>query len=97
MKFSIEGELFVPGVLGEVSRESSEYMRKPRLICRRSFMQTVRFAFVLALLMAGNNSAARIAMTAMTESSSSTVNPFFARKFLFMRVWTRQKATTHAG
>src|ERR1041384_1604731 len=96
MKFSIEGELFVPGVLGEASAESSEYMRKPRLIWRRSFMQTVRFAFAFALLSAGNNNAARMAMMAITTNNSSKENPAFFRQFLFSVDQTVQSPPPHA-
>jgi hypothetical protein len=66
-----------PGACGALSLESSEYIRRPRLICRRLFKQAVRCAVVLAALIDGNNSATRIAITAMTTSSSIKVNARF--------------------
>ena len=69
------GEFVVPGVRGALSLESSEYMRRPRLICLRFPAQAVRLAFSLAFRRVGNNKAARIAMIAMTTITSSSVNP----------------------
>jgi len=82
MKFSNAGEGFVAGVLGEKSLKSSVYIRNPRLICRRLFEQVVRLALALALLMAGNSKAAKIATTAMTTSSSINVKARFRRTLI---------------
>ena len=61
--------------LGALSFESSEYIRTPRLICRRLFVQVIRLALSLALLTAANNKDARMEMMAMTTSNSISVNP----------------------
>src|ERR1700754_2375150 len=53
-------------------------------ICRRLLTHEVRVAFALALLKAGNNMAARMAMIAMTTRSSIKVN---ACLVLFERLW----------
>jgi hypothetical protein len=52
-------------------------MRMPALIWRRLFEQTVSFAFCFAELKTGNSNAARMAMMAMTTSSSVNVNARF--------------------
>src|SRR6266581_4861735 len=44
-------------------------------ICRKLFRHEVRSAFALAFAKAGSNMAARIAMIAMTTSSSMSVKP----------------------
>ena len=75
------GELAVPGVRGARSVESSEYIRKPKLIWRRLFAQAVRYALVLAALMVGTNNAARIPMMAITTSSSMSVKARFVISF----------------
>src|SRR6266487_1480792 len=43
-------------------------------ICLRLFVHTIRNAFALAMLSAGSNNAARMAMIAMTTSNSISVN-----------------------
>ena len=55
---------------GEVSLESSAYMRRAVFSCLRLLMQAVRFALSFALVREGRSKAARMAMTAtMTRSS----------------------------
>jgi hypothetical protein len=56
---------------GEASYESSEYIRTPRLICRRLSRQVVRRALLLAAPIAGNSNAATMAMMAMTTMKRS--------------------------
>ena len=82
---------------GEASCESSEYISTPRLICRRLLVQTVRCALRLAALIAGNSKAARIAMTTITTSISTNVNPPAAFVLFFMLVWTTQWVASHAA
>src|SRR6266852_7501156 len=53
---------------------SSEYMCSANCICFRLLRQEMPSAFALALLKAGSSSAARIAMIAITTSSSMRVN-----------------------
>ena len=48
----------------------------PVVSCRRLLMQPMPCAFCLALANAGSSMAARMAMMAMTTSSSIKVNPF---------------------
>src|ERR1039457_326656 len=62
------------GAAGKVLALSAAYCWRPRLICRKLFMQFVRRAAAFARDNAGNNNAARMAMTAMTTSSSIKVN-----------------------
>src|SRR5262245_44758091 len=63
-----------------------------RLICLRLLRQTIRWPFALAKLNAGNNIPARIAMSAMTTSSSMRVkavqrdNPEARRQGLVIRI-----------
>src|SRR5579883_2525926 len=52
-------------------------MNKP--ICRRLFRHPVRWPFDFALVKAGNSIAARIAMIAITTSSSMRVKPLLLR------------------
>src|ERR1051325_4614793 len=54
---------------------SSEYIIQPYMICRVSFMHWTPWALSLARPSAGNSMAARIAMIAITTSSSIRVNP----------------------
>ena len=75
---------------GEASSESSEYMRTPRLICRKLFRQVTRFALLLTVLRAGNNKAARMAMMAMMTNSSIRVNPCVNLELNFTPVQTMQ-------
>ena len=53
-------------------------MLMPKPICLRLFTQAIRSARSLALLKAGSSSAARIAMIAITTSSSISVKAAFA-------------------
>src|ERR1039457_463681 len=62
------------GAAGKVLALSVAYWWMPRLICRKLFMQFVRRAAAFARDKAGNNNAARMAITAMTTSSSIKVN-----------------------
>src|SRR5436190_1723164 len=59
---------------GRVSLLSLAYIVKARVDCLRLFMQLVRLARSFALASAGSSIAARIAMMAMTTSSSMSVN-----------------------
>jgi len=54
---------------------SSEYIRNASAICLSLFTQAAPVPDSLALLSAGNNSAAKIAMIAITTSNSISVNP----------------------
>src|SRR5580692_5755740 len=60
---------------------SSAYMNRARLICCRLLMQAALRAASLALSKTGMSNAARMAMTAITTSSSTRVNPFFMAAF----------------
>jgi hypothetical protein len=60
---------------GSLSPESSAYINNPRPICFKLLAQVTRKARFLALLNAGKSSEARIAMIAITTSSSIKVNP----------------------
>src|SRR5580698_6774091 len=60
---------------------SSTYMRSARLIWVRLLMQSAFRADCSALSMTGISNAARMAMTAITTSSSTRVNPFFMGGF----------------
>src|ERR1035437_9885856 len=60
---------------GKKSLLSPAYMIRPRPICRLLLMQAIPLAFSLALASAGSNIAARMAMMAMTTSSSISVKP----------------------
>src|SRR5262245_25063599 len=84
--FASVGKLFVCGVLGERSLKSSVYIRKARFIWRTLFMHVVRRAFALLLLIAGKSRAARMAMTAITTSNSTNVNPGWERARIGMRL-----------
>src|ERR1044071_6682346 len=53
---------------------SFAYMHQAVMSCRELFRQTMPFAFDCALASAGKMSPARMAMTAMTVSSSTSVN-----------------------
>ena len=58
-------------------------MRQPSMICLVLLIQEMDCAFCLALLSAGSSMAARMAMMAMTTSSSISVKPLpFAGPFL---------------
>src|SRR5437773_7066892 len=69
-------------------------MVKERPICFWLFMQAVRCAFALDFANAGSNSAARIAMMAMTTSNSISVNALRGRMLFFIpmalatQIWT---------
>jgi hypothetical protein len=52
---------------------SPAYMSQPKVNCLNWFMHDIDRAFSLALLNAGNSNAARMAMTAITTSSSIKV------------------------
>src|SRR6516164_4063601 len=54
---------------------SAAYMTQARPSCLLLFMQEAATALVLARFNAGNSMAARMAMMAMTTSSSISVNP----------------------
>src|SRR5437667_433773 len=59
-------------------------MTQHSVSCFRLLTQAMAWALVLALLNAGNNIAAKMAMMAITTSSSMRVNP--KRKFVFANV-----------
>ena len=64
------------GLLGtSQSLLSSAYICQASVACLRLFRQTMARAFCFARARAGNNKPARIAMMAMTTSSSMRVNP----------------------
>ena len=69
---------------GEASRESSEYMRIPKSICRRLFIQADRLARPFAEAKDINNKAAKPETMAMTTKSSIRENPFLTKKLSFM-------------
>ena len=62
---------------------SFAYRALARQNCRMLFKQAAPCALFLALARAGSSSAARIAMIAMTTSSSISVNAFFRLVFIF--------------
>src|SRR5713101_6852295 len=65
-----------PSMLGgRASPFSRTYMCHPNCNCLRLFMQAMDCALALALANAGDSMPARIAMMAMTTSSSMSVNP----------------------
>src|SRR5947207_15207030 len=57
-------------------RLSSGYIKQPTWICFRLLMHRIACARILAWLSAGKSMAARIAMIAITTSSSIRVNAF---------------------
>jgi hypothetical protein len=59
-------------------------MTQARPSCLLLFMQAAATAFALALFNAGNSMAARMAMMAITTSSSIKVNPAY-RDFMLFR------------
>src|ERR1044071_6580447 len=59
---------------GMMSLFSFAYINRENPICRRLFKQVLLWPCALARVNAGNNSAARIAMIAMTTSNSINVN-----------------------
>src|SRR6185436_15992860 len=65
---------------GSRSLDSSAYIASPKPICRRLLVQVVRKERFLALLSAGKSIDARIAMMAMTTSSSIRVKPRQGRR-----------------
>src|SRR2546425_2261141 len=73
---------------GILSTLSSAYMIQERPICRRLLRHAIPWALVLAFASTGNSSPARMAMTAMTTSSSIKVKPPGEEGFLFMD-WLR--------
>src|SRR6266576_319645 len=85
--------------VGIKSLLSWAYMMMPRPICFRLLAQLMRKARSLAFDNAGNNIAARMAMMAMTTSSSINVNPACGRREnlqRFMRNFDLQ-LWTHIG
>src|SRR5688572_14181502 len=62
-----------------------------RLICRTLLRQLALSAFCLALLSAGKSKPARIAMIAMTTSSSINVNPRVPGEFRARRVRNEER------
>src|SRR5713101_3288311 len=62
-------------------------MQTPTMICRRLLLHPAESAADLARFNAGRSIAARIAMTAMTSSSSISVNAF---TFLFIGLFDAQ-------
>src|SRR3954462_15098217 len=74
------------------------HMMKERPICFWLFRQAVRCALALAFANAGSNSAARMAMMAMTTSNSISVNALGGRMLFFIpmplatQIWTPRVA-----
>src|SRR5882672_10253267 len=62
--------------IGGYRRESERYAVKARPTCLRLFLQATLWLRPLALESAGRRSATKMAITAMTASSSISVNPF---------------------
>src|SRR5438128_5519869 len=60
---------------GYLSPLSFAHIRKPKLICLKSFTQVIRLALALAVANAGSNRPAKMAMMAMTTSNSMSVKP----------------------
>src|SRR2546422_11348936 len=73
----------------------SAYMASASPSCRRLFVQLTRKARFLALLNAGNNMPARIAMMAMTTSSSIKVKAEF-RFIDFRFAWPNARRSLSA-
>src|ERR1035438_1009471 len=73
--------VYVPGSLplaykpAVLSLLSPAYMIQPSVNCFVQFIQLTAQAFCFALLKAGNNMAARMAIMAMTTSNSINVKP----------------------
>jgi hypothetical protein len=63
-------------------------MIQPSVNCFVLFMQAIPWAFALALLRAGNSIAAKMAMIAITTSSSIKVNPATGIERSFRRLKT---------
>jgi hypothetical protein len=64
-----------PELSGKKSRLSPAYILIAKPHCLRLLAHWARIAVALALLKAGNNMAARMAMMAMTTSNSIKVKP----------------------
>src|SRR5260370_42406426 len=83
--------LYVPGSLplaykfAVLSLLSPAYMIQPSVSCFVQFMQLIAQAFCFALLKAGNNIAARMALMAMTTSNSINEKPRERRNKLSVR------------
>jgi hypothetical protein len=85
-------------VLGVRSLKSSVYMRRPKLICFKLFMQVVRFVFAFARPNAGNNSPARMAMMAMTTNNSTKLKPGIFERFCFPAIYVfRMSSSTRTA
>src|SRR5262245_60837373 len=65
----------------------------PRAVCLRLWTQTIRNDLAFARPRVGSNRAARMAIMAITTSSSIRVKPFLA--LLFISVWTAARAVAH--
>src|ERR1700722_15738892 len=85
---------FSPAMMlrGRLSLLSSVYMCNARPNCLRLFMQLARLAFSLADASAGKSIAARMAMMAMTTSSSMSVKARFDFKE-FLKVFISSSGT----
>src|ERR1039458_9053873 len=71
---------------GKVSLLSPAYMYWAKPHCFMSLVQLILWAFALALASAGSNSAARMAIIAITTSSSIKVNAHTRLDSLFIRL-----------
>src|SRR5438552_9464133 len=67
-------------------RLSSGYIKQPTWICFRLLMHKIACARILAWLSAGKSMAARMAMIAMTTSSSIKVKAGLRRRFIERRI-----------
>src|SRR5580698_6749110 len=72
---TVPGSLPLAYKFAVLSLLSPAYMIQPSVSCLVQFIQLTPQAFCFALLKAGNNMAARIAMMAMTTSNSINVKP----------------------
>src|ERR1700722_9722974 len=72
--------------MGYLSPLSPSQMRKARLASLRLLTQLMRCALRLAAASAGSNMAARMAMIAITTSSSMSVNAFFCLTIFFILI-----------
>src|SRR5262245_57444394 len=85
--------------MASCSRLSPAYMIHATVSCRLSLMHEEAKAFIFALLKAGRSIAARIAMMAITTSSSINVNPARRHfiKFRRSKLFTARPTTRRAG
>src|SRR6185312_9467293 len=67
--------------VGILPLASPLYITQAVFSCRMLFMHDIRWALVLAIVSAGSNNAAKIAMMAITTSNSISVNA----RFVFVR------------